>query len=60
MEMPAHASDQSLHKLCAELELLNAELKQQIIEISDKARWLEEKLRLAMHHRFSPSSERFC
>lgn len=60
MKTPAYASYESLLQRCAELELLNAELKQQITEISDKARWLEEQLRLAMRRRFSPSSERFC
>ena len=67
METPAHATNESLRMRCAELEmlnhnleLLNTELKQQIIEISDKTRWLEEQLRLAVHRRYSPSSERYC
>jgi transposase len=49
-----------LEMLNHNLELLNTELKQQIIEISDKTRWLEEQLRLAVHRRYSPSSERYC
>jgi transposase len=67
MEMPSHTSYESLLQRYTQLELaykglesLNAELRQQIAEISDKARWLEERLQLAVRQRFSPSTERFC